>query len=475
MKWIKRTVYLLGSLILIICITALTAFWMEDNDLSYLDNSDETQSYLIKNAHVIPMNTDTTLEHVDLRILDGIIIEIGVDLSADGLTVIDAEDQYIMPGLIDMHVHVWDRFELGLYLANGVTTVRNLWGHPMHLRMKEDIVNGEIIGPNLFTSTPKLGGSYYETLDNKPIDNPLQVASLLEDYKERGYDLVKTYYGMSDSVFGAVVRESSRLHLDIAAHPCGIVPYADHFQPPVVSVEHAEDIVQQALEYQLDSARFLREVLPLFANHPEIGLCPTNTVYYNIHRLIDEADVLHHPEMGALNPMIQRTDSEAQWERWQNSKAQDSTVGEYILKQHRFQLYTVNAIHQAGGTIICGTDAGIGITPPGYAIHDELAFYLEAGLSPYEVLRTATVNAANTHEFMQHLGSVEVGKQADLLLLTNDPRQQLSTLQKPEWIMVDGRLLQAERLDQMEDKALNRSNTVATLFRYLENLLKERW
>jgi cytosine/adenosine deaminase-related metal-dependent hydrolase len=91
------------------------------------------------------MNRDTVLVNKMVYIKDGIIDRIADTLKVNGVQIFDAKNKYLTPGLIDMHVHVWDRYELGLYLSNGVTAVRNLWGMPMHLRIKEDVANDRII------------------------------------------------------------------------------------------------------------------------------------------------------------------------------------------------------------------------------------------------------------------------------------------------------------------------------------------
>ena len=93
------------------------------------------------------MNQDTVLVDKMVYIKDGIIQKIADKIEIDGVETLDAKNKYLTPGLIDMHVHVWDRYELGLYVSNGVTAVRNLWGMPMHLRLKKDINNDAIISP----------------------------------------------------------------------------------------------------------------------------------------------------------------------------------------------------------------------------------------------------------------------------------------------------------------------------------------
>ena len=175
-----------------------------------------------------------------------------------------------------------------------------------------------------------------------------------------------------------------------------------------------------------------------------------------------------------MNPLIKKTDSQKQFERWFNEKQENPSTVERIKKQHNFHMTIVKKLHKAGVTIICGTDGGIGVTIPGFSIHQELAFYKDAGLSNYEVLKTATVNASQTHSIMNQLGTIEEGKIANLLLVDENPLINLSSLKKPTFIFVNGRKLNRQTLNSFNEKAKNRKNLMATALMYLENLIIEK-
>ena len=175
-----------------------------------------------------------------------------------------------------------------------------------------------------------------------------------------------------------------------------------------------------------------------------------------------------------MNPLIKMVDSKAQFDRWYTTKLDDPTIIETIKTQHEFHLQIIRKLHESDVTIICGTDAGIGITVPGLSIHDELMFYKEAGLSNYETLKTATVNASDTHAKMSTMGTIEVGKIANLILADQNPLLNLSALQKPRLVFIKGRKLNRETLDDYEKKARNRKNLIASAMRYAENLIIEK-
>jgi imidazolonepropionase-like amidohydrolase len=175
-----------------------------------------------------------------------------------------------------------------------------------------------------------------------------------------------------------------------------------------------------------------------------------------------------------MNPAIRMIDSKRQYERWRAEKEKDSAIAKKILNQHKFHLLIIKRLHEAGVNIVCGTDAGIGITAPGFSIHDELQFYSDAGLSNYEVLKTATVNPSKTHSVLSNVGVIEKGKTANIILLEKNPLKDLNALKRIKMVVVKGKLLNENILHKFKTKAKNRNNFVATLFRYLEYLLVEK-
>jgi imidazolonepropionase-like amidohydrolase len=477
MRLLKLLALFIGITMSVIFFIILIAFFLESHAVSYLkikqNDSTSAKDLFIANVHVIPMTSDTVLYDHSVKIVNGRIEDIGVDLEPGNLPVYDAKGGFMTPGLIDMHVHIWDRYELGLYLANGVTAVRNLWGQPMHLRMKEAVHDEALLGPLFFTSSPKLTGPNYPGDDNLQLTTPEEATNNITSYRERGYDFIKTYNGLTPDLYDAVVKRCRELGMDIAAHPSAEVDYTYHFKPEIKTIEHAEDIVQQPLEYELDTAK-LRQVASLYAANTNTAICPTLVVYYNIYRLITEVDLLNQQEIDYINPLIRMADSEAQFNRWQGTLANNPDIGEQIREQHAFHLLAIRQIHEAGGKIVCGTDAGIGVTLPGYSMHEELQFYTEAGLSNYEVLKTATVNPSTTHDFLSDMGTLESGKYANLILSTGNPLEDISALQTPSLVVVNGRKIEAETLKKFEEKARGRNNLIPSIVRYVEFFLVEK-
>jgi hypothetical protein len=477
MKILKGILKVVLALLGLLLISLAVILWLDARSTSYLsiDKSDPstTNSYLIQHVHVIPMSRDTILKNKMVYIKDGIIQEIADDISVEGVDILDAKGKYLSPGLIDMHVHVWDRHELGVYLANGVTAVRNLWGLPMHLRMKKDIQAEEFFAPAFFTTGPKLTGREFIGDDNLNLHTPEEAKAKVREYKERGYDWIKTYYGLEKDLFDAIIEEAERSGMDIIAHPSQKVPFSYHTHPQIKSIEHAEEITQTALRFGLDTNQ-LQLVIDSLAAPGYVNYCPTIVVFNNIYQMLMHDDILDKDELNYINPLIRKLDSNNQFHRWNNAKKENSEVVKNIKAQHDFHLLAVQRLQEAGVNIVCGTDAGIGVTLPGHSMHQELAFYKEAGLSNFEVLQTATVNAANTHALLNNMGSIEEGKTANLLLTADNPFEDLSALKSPSFVFIKGRKLDRSSLDNFNKKARGRKNLIVSALRYAENLIIEK-
>ncbi|MGF1669454.1 MAG: amidohydrolase, partial [Balneolaceae bacterium] len=259
MKYIKRIIFSVFILITIIFISAWVILKIEARETSYLKIENNTDlinnSYLIKNVNIIPMTSDTVLRNKTVLIENGFIKTISDTSSQDDIKVIDGKGGFLSPGLIDMHMHLWDRYELGLYLANGVTTVRNLLGMPMHLEIKDEINTSKLIGPILFTSSPQFTGAHDQSLEKKQIHTAEEAKELVRKYKKQGYDYIKTYNRLPEDIFDATIEQSIVSGIPVVAHPSFEVDYKYHFNPEISTIEHTEDIVQQPLGNKLDSTK----------------------------------------------------------------------------------------------------------------------------------------------------------------------------------------------------------------------------
>jgi len=477
MKIVKKIVKYISILIGLLLLFLVIILIVDGQNTRYLETANiensDTNTYIVKNANLITMTKDTVFPNKMVYIENGIIKKIADSIAIKNTPIIDAKGGYLSPGLIDMHVHVWDTYELGLYLSYGVTTVRNLWGRKMHLRIKKAINNKEIVAPNFYTTTPKLTGPEYFGDDNVNVYTAEEAIQKIKDYKSDGYDFIKTYYGLTAPLFDAIIKQSIASNLDIIAHPTPKVDYTYHFNSQIKTIEHAEDIVQQPLHYKLDTLK-LKKVIQTYRSHPNTKLSPTLIAYYNIYKMMVDDTILASEHTKLINPLIRMVDSKAQFERWNTAKRNDTSLVSRIKAQHEFHLGILAKLHKNGVSFVASSDAGIGINVPGYSLHQELALYKEAGLTNYEVLKTATVNAATVHTVLNTQGTLEIGKVANLLVLNKNPLEDLTTLKKPTLVFINGVQLTRNTLDTFKENSIDRSNLIASGLRYLEYLLFER-
>ena len=196
MKYLKKSLKIIFIFLLLLVITGLSFIGFDNLNTSYLSIDKRVKEnkhvYIINNVNIVPMTRDTVLMDKSILIRNGVIENISDSIITNDIEVIDGHNMYISPGLIDMHVHVWDKPELGLYLFNGVTAVRNLWGMPMHLRIKDRINDGKLYGPQFFVSSPKLTGPDDIGDDKVQVSSVAEGKELVKRYKQRGYDFIKT-------------------------------------------------------------------------------------------------------------------------------------------------------------------------------------------------------------------------------------------------------------------------------------------
>jgi len=476
MKYLKRIVLAVFILITVLCLAACIILEVENRQTDYLkieNNADLiNNTYLIKNVNVVPVTDDTVLWNKMVLIENGLIAAISDTTTRDGIKTIDGEGGFLSPGLIDMHMHLWDRFELGLYLANGVTSVRNLLGMPMHLNVRDDINSDKLIGPVFFTASPQFTGAQDKSVEKKRIHTAEEAKELVEQFKQQGYDYIKTYNRLPKDIFDATIEQAIASEIPIVAHPSFDVDYQYHFNPAISTVEHTEDIVQQALEGKLDSAQ-LPAIIQGYAASQQTH-CPTLVIFFNITEILNKEDrVLTSEQAFYINPFI-REIYMGDYDKWMALKAKDSTITKRINDQHLFHVDIVRKLHEAGVNIVCGTDAGVLNTAPGFSVHQELAFYKMAGMSNYEALKTATINPSTVYREYEKFGTIEKGKYANLILSRENPLNNLATLKNPEFVFIKGRVIDKKLMESFKQKAYDRKNYGPTLIRFAKYILWEK-
>jgi len=371
--------------------------------------------------------------------------------------IIEGRDRYLIPGLWDMHVHTTmpgGADVLPLYIANGVTGVRDMAGEWAQLSTwRAEIAAGTRIGPRMIVSGPYLEGGDVpipHLLVREPADAQGAVDSLIR----LGVDFVKVHSQLTRESYFAIAR---------AARARGIA-FAGHV-PRSVGPEEASDSGQRSIEHLLTipnlcEADEVEKLAPRFAVQGALGRCTTEDAAplfarlvrndtWVVPTLVAQLEVARWPmrdlpgdSVAHLLPQTLR-DYVAGIFPMPDDVPPGADVTGLALFDKRVAV--VGALHRAGVPIMAGTDAPLRNSPPGFGLHDELGWFVRAGLSPFDALRAATLEPARFLGMQDSLGTVAPGRLADLVLLAADPLADVRNLRRILVVIADGRPFRVER------------------------------
>ncbi|MCP4163986.1 MAG: amidohydrolase family protein [Deltaproteobacteria bacterium] len=389
------------------------------------------QDIVFKNVNVISMIDEQVLENKSVYISNGKIVSIGefedLTLSQNTL-VINADDKFLLPGFSDMHVHTYYEEEPALFLVNGVTTIRNMWGLPEHLEYKEANSKKEILGPTLYTTGPLIDGSNPIWPNSFILDNPADVEQAIKKMKKDGYDFIKVYDGLNSDVYNEIIRVAKKIDIPVVGHV-----------PDIVGIEDAINSGQSSIEHFDGYSKFLSAV----KSSKEVDLtvksmiwnCPTLKVLHNFGNL----DALQSSKISELKYVS--GDVKESW-KGVSSFSMDFDYIQELLK----------TLNDKGAKIVSGTDVGNPYVIAGFSLHDEFQLMQESGLTPFQVLLTTTVNPAEMLGIEDHAGTIEAGKDADLVLLNKNPLIDIENTKTIEGVMTKGIWLTKKKIQEMLDE-----------------------
>ncbi len=394
-------------------------------------SADPAQSIAFVNVNVVPFDRERILEGQTVIVRDGRITQIGPAAKIkvpDGALKIDGRGKYLMPGLADMHAHLYPGAgtqgdlagqQLQLFLANGVTTIRNMIGKPEHLLLREKVAKGELAGPTIYTAGPPLLGNNVPT--------PEVAERVVVEQKKAGYDLLKVHEGLSPETYAAIVTTAKCVGIPFAGHVTATVGLKRALEAQQTSIEHLDGYLQAMVADDspvkpTGSQVVLGPVLEhideskipaLAAATRKAGVWndPTLTLFKLIVSDATPEDLLKWPEMQYV-PAKMREAFAKQKQSTADHPAPPSERQRYINLRNQMLL----ALHKAGAKLLIGTDSPQFFLVPGFATHRELQSFVEAGLTPYEALEAATRNPgeyfAEILKTPRDFGTVEVSMRA---------------------------------------------------------------
>jgi len=434
---------------------------------------------LIRNVNIVDVENGRLIKNQDILIKDSLIIRIektGKQLKAD--TVIEANNRYLVPGFWDMHTHIWnDASSFPLLIANGVTGVRGMFETMSNVkRWREKMRKGEIDGPMFYAAGPIVDGPKPIWPGSVAVKNEDDGRKAVDSLKNKlGVDFIKVYSLLSRSSFFAIADECRKQGISFAGHVPNEVSILEAARAGQKSMEHLYGFIELAgdssdyfMNYQLgklkDSSFAKRSNRKdfLFRTYNENKLrsitkelkttgtwvCPTLTVNRGIAYITDTT-LLHDPRMVYMGSFMKNF-----WDYRQDFRFKTWTEKDFMQSRQEFELKLkiTRLLHEAGVPLLAGTDFPNPHCYIGFGLHDELEWMVKAGLSPAEALKTATINPARFFGIEKTDGSIAVNKRANLVLLENNPLQNISNSKSIEAVFVNGKFFSKEKLRELLER-----------------------
>jgi|SRR5271169_378679 len=387
-----------------------------------------------------------------------------------GAKVVDGTAKYLIPGFWDMHVHTWDdKSTYPLYIANGVTGVRDMFGPPDANEFRRQLAATTVFAPHFYLASPIIDGNPARWHNSIAVTTEDEARRVVDDQKEKGADFIKVYDRLSRDAYFAIIEESRRLNISVLGH----VPFAvsaweaaaakqksfEHLNgvpvacssreadlwPKVIagkSFKERNPILLEALQsYSEDKCKRLFEDMKMNG----VWAVPTLTVA----RASALRNDSHFTNDGRLRYF---SGGYRDWlEGKPDTRRKDFTAADYEVERELFsgKKKLVAAMFRSGVPLLAGTDAGNPYCFPGFSLHDELALLVESGVTPLAALQAATLNAAAFMNSSDRYGTIAPGKIADLVLLDADPLADIHNTTKISAVFLAGKEFDRPALDQM--------------------------
>ncbi|MBE0460740.1 MAG: amidohydrolase family protein [Candidatus Aminicenantes bacterium] len=372
---------------------------------------------------------------------------------------IDIRGKFIIPGLIDMHVHYTDEAFSDLFLLNGVTSVRDMGNDPEFILSLRDKINAGIVqGPTIFASSfiinnrkIPFGASEYTIVAR----NPKEAKKIVSDLAKKNVDWIKIYITLPEEMVRTIIKEAEKNKIPVAGH-LRRVNARIAAQLGIRTLEHATGIAEALLgEEKFEDAPFLwtisdktwlhvdkekyYDLIDLFIRK-NIYIVANLTLYQSF--VSDGEELKNNPNAKLMSKSIQDG-----WKRYISSRFLDVTRDKenWRVTKQRLEEFLL-LFKERGGKILTGTDTPWPFLVPGFSLHKELKLLVKAGLSPLEALMSATKYSAEALNQEQNLGTIEEGKIADLLILNEDPLEDISHTQNIELIIKSGKIINRKEL-----------------------------
>lgn len=442
----------------------------------------QQKTIAIKNVNVIQMTSPNKVLYNVTVIIKGPRIESINGSVANDAEIIDGKGKWLIPGLIDMHVHIPTDFSVGKklatqppdiqfntqdlmtpFIANGVTTIFNLNANVESFSQRKEIEKGNAIGPRMAMAALINGGNGSERTANAPEHGRQAV----RDARAEGYEFIKVYSQLNRETYMAIVDEAYKQGLKTVGHiPNDFQGKLEQaFVPHFGMVAHAEEFSKQAKDFSKQEARRFA----MLAKKNGTWLSPTLITMVWIASQAHSLDSLKAlPALQYIHSLLQN--------KWltANSYNRNTTPerAAYFDKLVKFHFQMVRVFREAGVPMVAGTDAGTSGVIGGFSLHDELELLQQAGLTPEETLASATRLSAAWLGLDSEIGTIEAGKLADLILLDANPLDDAKNIRRISGVFVNGRWFDKTKLEALLYDLSQRNNASKEKFDWKKTIGK---
>ena len=448
-------IFLLFSIVLVGCKESSE----KPENISQQQELQKQSVFAIKNVNIIPMTLDNKLiENATVVIKDKKILSINAPIP-NGAEIIDGKGKWLIPGLIDMHVHTMANINFKEnkpteganffietqdamipYITNGITTIFDLDARIEHFAQRNEIIQGKAIGPRMALAPLIDGGE-----GNGTVTNPNDGRQAVRSAKADGYNFIKVYSNLNVETFKAIVDEAQKQNLKVVGHIPDVFRgnLEDVFVPNFGMVAHAEEYGKQSKDHSIEDAEYFAKL----AKQNDTWLISSLTTMIWIGKQLRSVENVRNSEtLKYVHPLMSN--------RWTTSNFYyNKTSPEFITyvdELIEFHKKLIKAFNEADVPIVAGTDAGIPGLVSGFSLHDELALMVDAGMSTEQTLISATRLPAEWLEIDHKTGTIEAGKYADLILLDENPLKNINNTRKIRGVFVNGTWLNKEKIDTMQ-------------------------
>ncbi len=405
--------------------------------------------------------------------------------------VIDGTGKFLLPGLADMHVHLLGaaeptgsrEFIFPLLVANGITTVRDMGGDVKMLKqLRQEIASGKRLGPQIFFTGPYLDGDPPSFQPSIAIHNEEEAASAVKLLKSEGVDFIKVQSRLQPQAYFAIARATRENGMQFVGHVPDSISAEAASDAGQASIEHLTGVllscstreeelrarqfaappsnntaqlsVDRMRQWQQDlldsyspqkSAQLFRKFV---VNHT--AQIPTLPLLIHLAYLTPESDLANDPRLKYVPVQLWKG-----WEVGRQAALANQREPDFVLRKRLAErsLSIVKEMHDAGVVIMAGTDSTAPNVFPGFGLHEDLFYMVQAGLTPMEALRTATSAPAEFLGRSGGQGAIAPGQRADLLLLDANPLEDIRNTSKIRAVILNGKYLNRSALDELLSSA----------------------